>query len=38
VNLDLAVQVIHSDGREEIIGDLPAAADDLGPNPFEEVD
>ena len=36
VNLDLPIQVIHSDGREELIGDLPAV--DLGANPFEEVD
>jgi hypothetical protein len=39
VNLNVSIQVVHGDGTEEIIrGSEEPAEEDLGPNPFEEVD
>ncbi len=41
VNLNLPVEVVHSDGRQEVIGGagaVPEEEEDLGANPFEEVD
>jgi hypothetical protein len=42
VNLDLPIEVVHSDGRQEVIGgpaeQVVQNEEDLGPNPFEEVD
>jgi hypothetical protein len=36
VNLDVSIQVVHSDGTEETLQGINEP--DFGPNPFEEVD